>query len=94
MGKLERKLDEDLIARMEASGTIQRTKPAKKKDLTPREGSSYRAARRNAAKGTVWRAIHLSRIKVQHPPPVRLNRSRKWDGVALTKAYGFPYVQR
>ena len=94
MGKLERHLDEDLIDRMAAGWTpSQRTTPAKKQ-RTPREPSSYRAARRNAAKGTVWRAIHASRVKVQHPPAVRLNRSDKWDGVALTKPYGFPYVNR
>ena len=94
MGKLERKLDEDLIDRMAAGWTPSaRTTPAKKA-YNPRPANLYRAARRNAAKGTVWRAIHASRVKVQHPPPVRLNRSRQWDGIALTKPYGFPYVVR
>ena len=92
MGLLERHLDEDLIDRMAAGWTpSQRSTPVKKQNI-PRGPSSYRAARRNAAKGTVWRAIHASRIKYLSSPTVRLNRSKKWDGVALTKPYGFPYV--
>lgn len=86
MGRLERKLDEDLIDRMAAGWTpSSRTTPAKR-SKPPRAASSYRAARRNAAKGLVWRG-HLEITKVIEPPTVRLNRSRKWDGVPLTKPY-------
>ena len=87
MGRLERKLDEDLIDRIDAGWTPSaRIKPVKK-SKPPREASSYRGARRNAERGMVWRAIHASRVKVHHAPPVHLNRSKKWDGVPLTKPY-------
>ena len=51
---------------------------------SPRAAPTYRAARRNAARGTVWRGVVA---KQSYVPPVRLNRSRKWDGVPLTKPY-------
>ena len=87
MGKLERKLDEDLIDRMAAGWTPSSVTVPFKKQRSSREAGSYRGARRNAAKGTVWRAVHASQVKVRRPPPVRLNRSEKWVGVALTKPY-------
>ena len=47
MGRLERKLDTDLIERMEAGWTPSaRTVPVKK-NKPPRHASTYRAARRN-----------------------------------------------
>ena len=85
MGKLERKLDEDLIDRMEAGWTPSaRTTPAKKA-RTARPAKSYRAARRNAAKGTVWQGVKPAWAVEQ--PHMLLNRSKKWDGVALTRPY-------
>lgn len=92
MGKLERHLDEDLIDRMAAGWTPSaRTVPVKK-GRTARVAKSYRAARRNAAKGTVWAGVPIRHE--MFPRHIRLNRSKKWDGVALTKPYGFPYVNR
>jgi len=105
MGRLERHLDEDLIDRMDAGWSpSQRTTPAKKAKPA-REASSYRAARRNAAKGTVWRGVVAKQLGgiesgdrvwngLQYVGAVRINRSKKWDGVPLTKPYGFPYVNR
>ena len=84
MGKLERKLDEDLIDRMEAGWTPSaRTAPVKKSKPT-RELSSYRAARRNAARGTVWRGAPSAYLS---SPAVRLNRSKKWDGTKPVRSY-------
>jgi hypothetical protein len=54
MGRLERKLDEDLIDRMAAGWTPSARTVSVKKGRTARVAKSYRAFRRNAAKGTVW----------------------------------------
>ena len=98
MGRLERKLDEDLIDRIDAGWTPSaRTKPVKRAK-PPREASSYRAARRNAERGTVWKGIepkNPSSLETgdaiwdgkQYVKAVRINRSKKWDGVPLTKPY-------
>jgi hypothetical protein len=76
MGRLERKLDADLIARIENGWTPHaQTKPLKKQK-PPRRRPTYRAARRNDARGEVWRGIKPTG-SVYHPP-VRPNRSRKW----------------
>lgn len=86
--RLERHLDTDLIDRMEAGWTpTQRTKPLKKQ-REPRAAETYRGARRNEVlrgeiKGT-WRGVEA---KYLPPPPVRMNRSRKWGGVAPAKPY-------
>jgi hypothetical protein len=91
LGRLERHLDEDLIDRMASGWTPSaRTVPVKK-GRTARVAKSYRAFRRNEAKGTVWIG---TQAKQRYLPPIRLNRSEKWDGIALTKPYGFPYVNR
>lgn len=72
MGRLERKLDLDLIARMEAGGRPkQQTKTRKNK---PRKAETYRAARRNAMRGSVWKGIDPTHIQTH---VITLNRSRK-----------------
>ena len=47
MGHLERKLDTDLIERMEAGWAPSARKPSLKKKKSPRAASTYRGARRN-----------------------------------------------
>ena len=84
MGRLERKLDEDLIDRMAAGWAPSLRKAAKKKAKPVRLAASYRAARRNAARGLVWPGVETKR---RHLPTVRLNRSKKWGDVPLTKPY-------
>jgi len=41
-----------------------------------RSASTYRAARRNAARGSVWRGATPTGRR--YLPPVRLNRSAHW----------------
>lgn len=49
-----------------------------------RKASTYRGARRNAAKGQVWRGIQPKRRK--YHPPVRANRSRKRPNISPQEA--------
>jgi hypothetical protein len=44
---------------------------------TPRPAETYRAARRNAARGTVWAGVAPTARRGF--PPVRPNRSRRFD---------------
>lgn len=89
MGRLERHLDEDLIDRIDAGWTPTSDKKTKTKRKKPiRLNNSYRASRRNAARGTVWRGPETKYIP---RPPVRLNRSQRLDGY---KPYGPQYVNR
>lgn len=64
----------------------------------PRSPETYRSARRNAAKGTVWKGIEPKNPSSlesgdaiwdgkQYVKAVRINRSKKWDGVPLTRPY-------
>ena len=72
------KLDLDLIARMEANGRIERNPPAKRK-IEPREGFTYRGARRNAARTDLsLMQRHAPKLKEHIAPAVYLNRSDKW----------------
>ena len=85
MGRLERHLDTDLIARINRGWKPQdQTKPLKRVRV-PRGCDEYRAARRNetlrTAPKSTWRGIEPTG-SVYHPP-VRHNRSPKWDGVPL-----------
>ena len=54
----------------------------------PRDHRTYRAYRRNLSfreLGLVWEG-RKPNGSVYHPP-VRMNRSRKWDGVAIARPY-------
>lgn len=102
MGLLERKLDVDLIARIE-NGWKPHSIPEPIKKVKPlREGSTYRSALRNQTR-RVLRHARTTRLEViqgrvisprprwsgmwpgigatrrLHRPPVRPNRSPKWD---------------
>lgn len=80
---LLRKLDLDLIARMEASGRIERKQKAKR-GKPPRDASKYRDARRNAQRGQVWRnsfsasTIETVCLNGSFRGAVGLNRSSRW----------------
>jgi hypothetical protein len=85
MGKLERKLDISLVARIkkrdDGSLYIPRAEPkpiAKMKP--PRASSDYRGSRRNATRATgaimVRRGGHIIKSSLYRTP--RLNRSDKW----------------
>lgn len=86
MGRLERHLDTDLIARI-ANGWKPNKEEAKplKRLRTPKAADQYRGAQRNlvlrAKPRSTWRGIEATGGK--YHPPVRHNRSRKWDGVPL-----------
>ena len=75
---LLRKLDLDLIARMEASGRIEKKKrpPLKRK---PRSAESYRGARRNATRETKAVMLRLGEeVQELIAPAASLNRSDRW----------------
>lgn len=59
---------------------------------TPRPASTYRGARRNAARGTTWRGAPVCFDEMARPPAVRPNRSRRheprWGKAALRDATG------
>jgi len=75
MRTLRNKIDEDAVARVKA-GIRHKPEPVKHKKV-PRDGSTYRAARRNAVlhpaegKPGVWRG---PKTKYFPPPPVRPNK--------------------
>jgi len=83
---LLRKLDSDLIARIEASGRPE--KPKKRPLLRkPRNGESYRGARRNATRATGAVMLRLGPEPIESiAPAAYLNRSDKWRR-AKTYAY-------
>ena len=85
MGRLERHLDQDLIDRMEAGWTPTSVKKVPKKPKPPRPAATYRGARRNAARGSTWRGYQPDGRFYR--PPIRMNRSKKWDGVATVRPY-------
>ncbi|MBO4228048.1 hypothetical protein [Bradyrhizobium neotropicale] len=77
---LDRSLDADLIARIEASGRPM--KPARTvKVRATRHANTYRGARRNASRGGVWKGAPRL-MAWDWPPAIRLNRSRKWPEAA------------
>jgi hypothetical protein len=83
--RFARHLDTDLIARIENGWKPKdRTEPMKRVRV-PKAADEYRGARRNNLLRTkprsTWRGIEPTGEK--HHPPVRHNRSRKWDGVPL-----------
>jgi hypothetical protein len=55
MGRLERHLDLDLIARLRSG--VKHEPKGLRQQKPPRRAETYRGARRNAAKGSVWRGI-------------------------------------
>lgn len=59
---------------------------------TPRPAETYRGARRNAARGTVWRGAPVCIDEMARPPAVRPNRTRRfeprWGKQALKDATG------
>jgi hypothetical protein len=83
MGRLERHLDLDLIARMEA-GNVFEPKPVKRQK-PPRKADSYRGARRNEALRGAVRGVWSASIKTPtgatYHAPVRLNRSSNWPRI-------------
>lgn len=95
-GTLLNKLNLDLMARMEASGRIEKTKrpPLKRK---PRNGESYRGARRNATRATGTVMLRLGEDAQESiAPSAELNRSQKWS---RAKTYSYareisPYPER
>ena len=76
MGRLERHLDTDLIARIQRGWRPKDDVASMKRQKPPRALSDYRGARRNAARGSVWRGIKPTLI-LEHGP-VLPNRSKKW----------------
>ena len=93
MGRLERHLDVDLIERMEAgwappSKEARADEAERRKVNAPRLGKTYRPTRRNWALRdlkTVWKGARPK--GPPYHPPVRMNRSRKWDGVPTARPY-------
>lgn len=71
MGRLERHLDQEAVARV--LNKTPRQKPTVTRRRKPRKAGDYRAARRNDAKGTVWQGAPLTR---PFSGIVPLNRSR------------------
>lgn len=63
MGRLERRLDLGLIARLKA-GIKFEAKPVKRV-RAPKPAEDYRAARRNAARGLVWHGARARYVPVQ-----------------------------
>ena len=45
----------------------------------PRPADTYRGARRNAARGSVWRGAAVRIDEMARPPAVRPNRSRRFE---------------
>jgi hypothetical protein len=90
IGRLRRNLDAELIAKMQSGWKPKDRAEPMKRQPAPRRGLTYRGARRNvclrAYPRQVWSDQHyldptlireVSK-RMQHPP-VRPNRSRKWD---------------
>jgi hypothetical protein len=80
MGRLERRLDTDLIARIQNGWKPKdRVEPLKRVRI-PKSRDDYRGARRNHVLRTkpksTWKGI--TPTVEQYHPPVRPNRSRKW----------------
>jgi hypothetical protein len=76
--RLERHLDLDLIARMEASGRPEKPRRMAKVRAI-RHGDTYRGARRNAA-GRSFEPLTVNQIEWRTlcPRIIPLNRSAKW----------------
>lgn len=85
-GLLQQKIDADLVARLECrSGPIKRASPPRKRE--PRPASSYRAARRNAARDDLSALPrHRPELIESIAPAAHLNRSERWPR-ARTYAY-------
>lgn len=83
---LLRKLDLDLIARIEASGRPVKPKKAVRKK-SPRIGSSYRHAKRNIDRAKGWpEATFAKQRDLARPMWIHLNRSYRW---AHAKSYRY-----
>jgi hypothetical protein len=74
MGRLERKIDQDLVDRILANGPIKK-QPRTKSAKTPRAADTYRG-HPERAKSHAWQTEIVRRRRSE--PPVQLNRSRKW----------------
>jgi hypothetical protein len=79
MGRLERKLDTDLIDRILANGPIKK-QPRTKSKKTPRVANTYRGHPERVEARAERKAIERKRARETPAPQrgVRLNRSRKW----------------
>lgn len=76
--RLERHVDWDLTERILASGPIKK-QPVTKTKKQPRERAKYRGARRNEARGSVWRGAPRNYLGL---PAIGLNRSQHWKPAA------------
>lgn len=72
--RLERHVDWDLADRIAASGPVKK-QPKTKSSKEPRVAASYRGARRNAFRGSVWAGASAHR---EHSFAKLLNRSSNW----------------
>lgn len=93
MGRLERKLDLDLVSRIKAraDGTLYVSRPdaAKpiKKIKPPRQGRSYRGARRNFDRIKGWPDATFAKSRpLARSINIPLNRSDKWP---RAKSYAY-----
>jgi hypothetical protein len=87
--RLTRALDHDLIERIEANGPIKKPIKVKKDRLATgvgRAAGSYRGARRNAARGFVWKTAVAARTYTMFSYSIELNRSDR-SPRATTYAY-------
>ncbi len=83
---LLRKLDHDLIARIEASGRPEKPRRSTKKKA-PRAADSYRGARRNDDRVKGWPSATFAKSRpLAHPIFIPLNRSDKWS---RAKSYAY-----
>lgn len=70
MGRLERKLDQDLIDLIDSGWTPRRDSKPAKTQKTPRTAASYRDARRNAIRSVwEWDEGFQVRVKVKDRDP-------------------------
>jgi hypothetical protein len=95
---LHRRIDVELVERIQASGLPKKVEVAKKKvRLDPRNRESYRAARRNAARKAKTKMIRLGpEVEEGWTPAPELNRSQKWSR-AISYSYAreiSPYPER
>lgn len=88
MGRLERKLDQDLIDRILANGPIKK-QPRTKSRKEPRPAETYRGHPGYSAQHE-WQPEPPELFR-KHVPPTRLNRSKKWK---VAKTYDEARAQR
>lgn len=75
--RLERHVNWDLADRIASSGPIKK-QPVTKTKKRPRKAETYRGARRNHHRGSVWPGVLAQRDPLFAEPRATLNRSAKW----------------